>query len=80
MKALIADSYDLDERQIVDVPKSSESETYDITAKPEKEGGFTPAEGKITGPESVCHGSRRWVAKNGSGPACDRQDWSRRKI
>jgi uncharacterized protein (TIGR03435 family) len=47
LKALIAYSYDMDERQIVDVPKSSESERYDITAKPEKEGRFTPAEGKL---------------------------------
>jgi hypothetical protein len=47
LKALIAYSYDMDERQIVDVPKSLDSERYDITAKPQKAGRFTPAEGKL---------------------------------
>jgi uncharacterized protein (TIGR03435 family) len=47
LKALIAYSYDMDERQILDIPKSLDGERYDITAKPEKEGRFTPAEGKL---------------------------------
>ena len=47
LKALIAYSYDMDDHQILDVPKSLDSERYDITAKPEKEGRFTTAEGKV---------------------------------
>jgi uncharacterized protein (TIGR03435 family) len=47
LKDLIAYAYGIDNRQILNVPKLLESERYDVTGKPEKEGRPNPTEAKL---------------------------------